>query len=99
MSIVHNNCIYIGNIDTAFNYIGADKYIILSINKIKNMFFQLMPFHLTMRNTNTQIRAQCLDNISHFRQALNTIINKKDLATSFSFIVDRITDQVLIISM
>src|SRR6187549_832234 len=99
MSIVHNDCIHIGNIDTAFNYIGAHKYIILSINKIKNMFFQFMSLHLTMRNTNTEIWTQRLDNICHFRQTLYTIINKKDLATSFSFIIDRIPDQVLIISM
>jgi hypothetical protein len=56
MSIVHNNCIHIWNIDTAFDNIGANKYIIFSINEIKNMFFQFMSFHLPVCNANAQVR-------------------------------------------
>src|SRR5580658_6421852 len=99
MGIVYNYRVYIRDIDPAFNDIRTYQDIIFLIDKIKDTFFQFIPLQLSMGKTNIQIGTQTLDNSCHFRQSLDAIKNKEDLAPPFGFEIYRVADKVLIIAM
>src|SRR5215470_20020871 len=97
VGIIHDDRIYIRDIDTTFHNVGANKHIIFPVDKIKNSLFKLMTLHLPMSITNAQIRTKTLYNICHFGQATDAIEYEKDLASSFCFKIDRIPNHVFII--
>src|SRR5215510_14189729 len=99
MSVVYNDRVHIWNINTTFYNVCANKHIIFFINKIHDMLFQFMTFHLPMCYTNAQIGTKSLNNVCHFGKTLYPVINKKYLSSPFGFIIDGIADQVFIINV
>src|SRR5258708_5173087 len=91
--IINNDRIHIRYVHSAFNDIGTNEHIIFSIDKIKDLFFQQMTFHLAMGKTDTKVGTKPLDDRRHFRQTTDAVINKKHLPSSFRFKVNSITDK------
>src|SRR5690349_15999512 len=96
MRIVYDNGIHIRNIHATFYNIRTYQHIIFPVYKVKDLLFQLVAFHLSVRIRYTQVRTLCLYHSSHFRQALYTVMNKEYLSATFRFVIDGITDKLYI---
>src|ERR1700730_10183627 len=63
------------------------------------MGLELMPFHLPMCITDTQIRTQSLKDTSHFSQSMDAVKNKENLSSPLCFIIDRISYEIFVVPM
>src|SRR5262245_21206247 len=99
MRIVYNDRINIGYIDAALDSIRTNKHSIFLVNKIKNSFFKIMTFHLSMGITNAEIGTKALDNVCHFGQTGDPVEYKKNLASSFCFKINSVPDNIFIIHL
>src|SRR4051812_32547247 len=99
MRIVHNDCVHIRNIHSAFNNIRAYKHVILLIYEIKDAFLQFMSFHLAVGVTDTNIGTKRLDNARHFCEALDAVVNKEYLSCSLHLEINCITNKIFIIQL
>src|ERR1700683_2115090 len=99
VGVVDDDRIHIRDIHAALDDIRTNQHIVFPVDKIEDPVLQIVSFHLTMCISDAEIGAKSLDDRRHFRQALHAVIDKEDLSAAFRFIIDRIPDEVLVISM
>src|SRR5436309_2419920 len=99
MCVVYDDRIDIGNINTAFHNVGTNKYVIFPVDKIKDTFFKVVTFHLSVSMTDAKVRAKSPNDIHHFRKIADPVVYEKDLPAALCFKIDCITNYILIINL
>ena len=97
MSIIYNDRVYVGDVYSALNNIGANKHIVFAVNEIKNSLFEVVALHLAMCIAYAEIGTKPLDHIYNFRQTTDSIVHEKNLSASFSLEIDRVANDVFIV--
>ena len=99
LRLIDYNRICIRDINTALNNGSRQKDIIIIIDKIQNNLFQLRRLHLSVTDSHTAIRNVTLNHRFQFRQISYPVIDKKHLAVTAHFKINRIRNHLLIKGM
>src|SRR5882724_1504954 len=79
MGIMNNDRVRIRNIQTRFDNVGGNQYIVFTFNKLHHYFFQFVTIHLAMSNSNSGIRNKFENSIGHLLDITNSIMYEKNL--------------------
>src|SRR5665647_1956123 len=96
LGIIDNDRVGIRDIQTRFNYCGCNKYIKITVHKVKHHFFKLRAFHLTMTNDCTNTRTKPIYQQFNFIDIRYPVIYKESLSTAGNLVIDSVTDYLLI---
>ena len=90
MSIIDDDSIGVGNINTILNNRRWKQYIIVIVHKAHDYLLQFLRFHLPMSDSDTAIGYVLLDKVCYLWKITNTVINEINLSITAHFKVNSI---------
>ena len=81
MSIVDDNCVHIGNIQSRLDDGGCNQHIIFPFDEIIHHLLKFVPLHLTVGNSHFYPWNHALNHYRNIHDIQHSGCHKKDLAT------------------
>ena len=97
VSLIDNQGIDIGHIQSRLDNRAADQDIGLALHKFRGDFFQFTFRHLPVSDGYSRFRNEMSQFIRHDFDGLHAVVHEKDLAVAFQFTQYGITNQTLVI--
>src|SRR5687768_8723196 len=90
--LVYDDGVCVWNIETRFNNVSGNQYVILTINELHHGAFKLVSLHLAVCNSNFCIGNEFENYIGNTLDITHTVVYKKYLSSPSYFIAHRITN-------
>ena len=99
VSLIDDDGVHVGNVDTTLNDGGGNQHIVIEIDEIKNNFLQCLGVHLSVSDTDAGIGDVAMNHIGQFAQIAYAVVDNEDLSATAHLEIDGIDKHLFVIGV